>query len=51
MEVPFRAAMADSPPSSLSISTNPKPFDWPVKRSIIIWASVTVPYGLNIPLN
>src|SRR6185437_5285650 len=45
---PFRAAMAFSPSSSLVISTNPKPRERPVSRSVIIATRSTCPYCSNI---
>jgi hypothetical protein len=41
---PFKAAIAFSPSSLLAISTNPKPRDRPVSRSVMILTRSTCPY-------
>ncbi len=44
---PFSAAIAFSPSSALAISTNPKPRERPVSRSVMIATRSTCPYASN----
>src|SRR5271165_2697284 len=46
--LPFRALMALSPSESLGISTNPKPLDRPVSRSVTMLTRSTGPYASNM---
>ena len=43
--LPLRAAMAFSPSSALAISTNPKPRERPVSRSVMMLTRSTCPYA------
>src|SRR5579862_1793916 len=45
---PFNAVMAFSPSSLLAISTNPKPRERPVSRSVMMLTRSTCPYDSNI---
>jgi hypothetical protein len=44
---PFKAAMAFSPSSAFVISTNPKPRERPVSRSVMMLTRSTCPYASN----